>query len=693
MTLLPPTIGNVIAISHEGAPRLSVPAPGRTLSSASAPVAARLRAAAAHLRAGLDPSAREVYDRAFGPRDSGLAVSRSSPDPVPWALVGMWATLRAVSDVDSLSIESAAAEFCCVTRPELVECVTRGSLGEANAQLRALDGQHVRELLPYVLDQHRPGTRRSVLRDPNELSARSARRRAGIYYTPADVAEYMAEWVARYAASDDLPLLDPACGTGVFLLAIARYLMADVPVVDILGRLYGIDLDPIAIDGTCFVLTAELAGKANAEPWRLWHLARLNLAERDTLTLVGNSHALRPDVTAIARERVAIRSALLSDGSLPAPVELPRPEWAESLAVVFPERPGDWNVVGNPPYAPLGDRTDLAQLPRRFSSLMGATVTPATNAFVPFMELMWAATGKRGRACLVVPMSIAYNTTQAFSAVRRAIVEAGGTWAFRFFDRTPDALFGDDVKQRTAIVTREPGDGTRVLTGSILRWTSRLRSRLFESLPAPIELACVDIALGIPKLGSDWEVTLYEALRSTQGSLGQCLAEVHGDSQPSDRLLFVGSTAYNSLVLYLGVDALSDAVDSDAYSARDPDVAAWAYAVLASSVVYWMWRVDGDGFHVPASWLRAVPFMWRSSPGDYALASLGRTLWDQAQRNAIVSVNGGRRTVSFRPTDAATLILIDQLVLQGAGCEPDLAPRLWELKADTVSVGREGNRR
>lgn len=65
------------------------------------------------------------------------------------------------------------------------------------------------------------------------LLDRSARRRAGAWYTPREVAGLVADWAPGE------PLLDPACGGGAFLLAAAE---AGVPV----DRLAGIDLDPVA---------------------------------------------------------------------------------------------------------------------------------------------------------------------------------------------------------------------------------------------------------------------------------------------------------------------------------------------------------------------------------------------------------------------------------------------------------------
>src|SRR5947209_8317960 len=90
---------------------------------------------------------------------------------------------------------------------------------------------------------------------------------------------------------------------------------------------------------------------------------------------------------------------------------------------------------------------------------------------------------------------------------------AGGSWIFRSFDRSPDAMFGDDVKQRVTIVTREigqPEQRFRVWSSGLHRWTSRSRHELFNCLPQPTPLDVHTIVAGVPRIGSEWEKLLFE---------------------------------------------------------------------------------------------------------------------------------------------------------------------------------------
>ena len=64
------------------------------------------------------------------------------------------------------------------------------------------------------------------MRDPTTATARAAKRLNGVFYTPADVAEYMAAGVMGERESPDkLRFLDPSCGTGVFFVALIRTLL------------------------------------------------------------------------------------------------------------------------------------------------------------------------------------------------------------------------------------------------------------------------------------------------------------------------------------------------------------------------------------------------------------------------------------------------------------------------------------
>ena len=68
------------------------------------------------------------------------------------------------------------------------------SLWQAEQLLNGIElDSELRALLPYILEEHGPGSRASVMKDPTTASSRAAKRESGVFYTPADVADYMVE--------------------------------------------------------------------------------------------------------------------------------------------------------------------------------------------------------------------------------------------------------------------------------------------------------------------------------------------------------------------------------------------------------------------------------------------------------------------------------------------------------------------
>jgi adenine-specific DNA-methyltransferase len=114
-----------------------------------------------------------------------------------------------------------------------------------------------------------------------ELARRAdeCRRSGGVFYTPADVADFIVEQTLRPLVAEmpangvrSLRVLDPACGCGAFLLAAYRWLcdwretsaghrLRPTQRRAIARRLAGIDIDPVAVK-----LARESLGKAAGLP-------------------------------------------------------------------------------------------------------------------------------------------------------------------------------------------------------------------------------------------------------------------------------------------------------------------------------------------------------------------------------------------------------------------------------------------
>lgn len=608
---------------------------------------------------------RPDFEQLYAPRASRLGFrveTEEIPERAAWALVAQWLVGYVVGSFSSDATLAGAEDWFLSAESGLPRFAPNIEMAR---EIRLSPRDQLFALLPYLLDPLAPATRRCVLKSGELLEDRLARKAAGIYYTPADVAQYMAD---ASGASHARHCLDPACGTGVFLRAAhARGGMAAA---------FGCDVDPLVAEPCAFVLLAnELRALERAHPWRLWHLHRLNLATVDSLLLVPGSGLEDLGQRARAREIEQARASLLRGETPPASQDHTP---AHAVGELFPALIDGADVVlCNPPYARLAEHPDRAHLIEHFASLSQPHGRSQIDTSTPFVEHAWRlTTTTTGRAAVVVPLSVAFNTTAQFRLLREAMSRQPGQWRCAFFDRTPDALFGDDVKTRNAILLYDASAPLGLETTPVLRWTSRTRSRFFDAIRFTAS-GRLDGHAPIPKLGSNDEACLYASTRSLPGKLSDDVSRISavrvGDDLPNAPSgVYVAPTAYNWLSCSRTLDAWQGegVVSSSALTLielPEPVSADIAYAILCSRLVYWLWRVEGDAFHVTRGFLRDLPFaIGRLSDSSWsALADCGRTLWEAIEHHPIVSVNKGRRTIGFSAAAVPRLqTQIDDLVLQ-----------------------------
>ena len=690
--------------------RPSVPAPGTSLVAATETFAGPVRAAVECVRRCLDerPS--------FGVSHAHVLASRWREEPrrpqapsalqAAWALVSMRIVGRSVGALPrNASLRDAETWFvdAIPTPSRLSDTVVEFADREAARKLETIEyDDDLRDLLPYVLDAHGPGSRASVMRDPRTGKARRAKKDAGVFYTPADVAEYIVrEALDALPPEVDPPLvLDPACGSGVFLKAALDLAAGRRPGLDRLEfverSLHGIDVDPLAVDAACFVLLHECLRSPHrrpaAAPWSQWHRIRCNLCVADALAfrLAAPAGQHADDAAALTDLRRQLDNRYVEPP--PATRATTAALFSQGLPLrnVFPTlADGAHVVVGNPPYAAIGPRDDAPALTQRFASLpVGHRA--AWDHFPAFVEMMWClALPGRGSSGMVVPLSLACNRRAQMTATRRAIMRSGGRWRFAFFDREPHALFGEEVKTRNAIVFRADASGrpkteTTIETGPLRRWTSRQRATLFDTVDFT-PLPGVPIAAGVPKLEGDVCARAYRRLRRQTVRLRDMCSTVDAcppqdaAAEGSGRHVFVAGTAYNFLNAFRSHRDLpeprapwsaSKLIRLGLATAAEADR---VLAILSSRLAYWLWHVTADGFHVTRSFVLDLPVNDRlfAEPAKGALADLGSRLWESVQAQRIISINGGRQTVSYRPHASEDIRDdIDALLLKALGLEP-----------------------
>ena len=607
--------------------------------------------------------------------DSALRLG--STDRASRRLVAAWVCGVLLGDLDRGSSLLDAERWFTGTTAAAVGMPV-GELKRVQAILAELVSREgALEMLPYALDPIPHEYRRNVVQGTANGAARTARKQRGSFYTPTDVAEHIVSAALSQARLGPHPrVLDPALGTGVFLRATFKELLARGYKPDeAISCLYGVDIDECAVDMAAFVLLVDYVlasrspmGEAAFELW--WRIRSQLVAANSLVVLDGLGRGGR----------------LFYGGSRSV-------AWlAERFDV----------IVGNPPYARLGEDADLADLASRFLTYESASCS--TDIYLGFVELLCSQLRPEGAGALVVPMSIGYATTGPVRRLREAAIQSRGHWTFEFFDRTPDALFGDDVKQRTAIVTWHATEGRRLVTSPVMRWSSSNRQGLFDRIPR-VELDDHSFLDGVPKVGSCAQAAAYRALRPSSETLGSHLVERRrvsaAEADGGECSLYVAGTAYNWLNVYRTPAAIMAGVDNPTTSPLSeltlgtPKEADAVYAVLSSRLLFWLWRVECDAFHVPIGWLQDVPMLGelRDSLTLPRLARIGQSLWDEVVKHPVISLNGGKTTLSYCPHARPDLLdLIDRTLLEAIGLPISFADELSEFIRELTTAGRSDDK-
>ena len=690
---------------------------------------------AVHVRAAVESVQRAFNDRGVAAaaqpvilasrwREEPLASSAAtSALRAAWALVSMRIVGRSVGALSAgASLYDGETWFLGEIRaPSLLsDIIIEFTDREAVHALESFTyDDNLRDLLPYVLDANGPGSRASVMKDPNTQTSRRAKRATGVFYTPSDVAEYIVrETLGEFGQVTDYPrVLDPACGSGVFLKAVLDSAIARTPSLnrtDFVERcLHGIDVNPLAVEAACFVLLHECLHSNHrrhiVSPWSLWHRIRCNLCVADALTFLVAKKPPQAGAAALTGLRQRLNDSYVPPATERLDTQATTTPFSESrsLGSVFPAiSSGADIVIGNPPYARIGPRDDLSALERRFASLSAAAKARA-DYFPLFVEMMWQfARPGHSSSGMVVPLSLAYSRRSQLSAARQAIAVSGGQWRFAFFDREPHALFGEDVKTRNTIVLRldrcDSTSATTIETGPLRKWTSRQRNRLFETINfTPISDNGISITTGIPKLDGPESVRVFgqlarrtSHLREMCSAVGSCLPEHVARSHGRPRV-FVAGTAYNFLNVFrphhtLPAQGAPWSVSTvRALKFANEDEAARCFALLSSRVTYWLWRVNEDGFHVTQSFLMGLPFNDRifNETNRAILTRLGSRLWEHVQAQQVISINGGRQTVAYRPNASEDIRnRIDALLIDALDVDPSFIEYLHVFTRTVVTV-------
>ena len=473
------------------------------------------------------------------------------------------------------------------------------------------------ESLEYDVDTYLSLTVRRGVRANNII-----KKDQGIFYTPEDTVLFMVgkclNMLSKKKSLNSCTYLDCSCGTAIFLKSLFLQLDERCNVshslcesLEILNHcIWGIDKSEKAIDNSVFVFLKLFITK-----------------------YVDHQHEMDKIINTV------LNSFIVGDAT-----DLDR---VLSCSSVFPMRFDC--IIGNPPYV---------------------TINRNTNLFIRFVEVMMNYSSDISCSALVLPLSICYSQGTGFIALRKQIMRDNARWEFHNYDRSPDSLFGDQVKTRNTILFRTTIDATKqCLATKLQRWTSETRHALFLNNNL-CDITGIDIQNRVPKLSQNYEIEPYLSFSSS----GACLADLCARSRTDDFVVMNG-TAYNWICAYDHFPPSKDENDQLYRSSTcsihyfpDSESKYFCLAMLSNRFAYWYWTVIGDGFHLNSTFLSEfrIDKTLLNEEHYSKLCCLGKEYCASIKQYPTVSYNSGKMLVNYSHWESMHLVERIEQIIQSA---------------------------
>lgn len=452
----------------------------------------------------------------------------------------------------------------------------------------------------------------------------------GIYYTPNDVVSFMASTcLSTLVKRKQYPsIIDCSCGSGVFLLQCLTQLENEYNTEHSLNKslsilkqcIWGVDISGAAVD-SCKMAFAQ------------YYMEQYQGAMKSFKTIWS---AIKNCF--FVGDSTKLQILIKSNDSLPALYDC---------------------IIGNPPYVTMGR---------------------ASNFFVGFVDNLMKFSSDLGYSALVLPLSICYSQGEGYVKLRKRIQDDQAGWTFLNYDRSPDSLFGDQVKTRNTILFRDADYKEHAIyTSTLQRWTSEKRQQLFDKIEL-CDISDFSISEGVPKIGGTKAEEAFRAIREGRSCLYNLVSN-NGDEATS---LVVNGTAYNWIYAY---DHFPPSIDekgnryksgtSKSYFACDERSRDFCIALLSNRFAYWYWIAVGDGFHLNTSFLTE----YRIGKEDFTneqfekLSLLGREYSAKIKQYPTVSYNAGKTIVNYSHWEAMDIVKEIEATIMSA---LNLSNRFWE---------------
>lgn len=597
----------------------------------------------------------EVILYRFAPINRGV-LSQSALEIISSSLISNWlcgAFLGELSKESSL----AQAEMWFHNKP-LSNCISRHvsevTQKKVHKIISSIYTSTSIDTLPYLFEVFETGNETA-----NEIGAnRKMKKKNGVYYTPADVIDFITDRsLCKSSQSnkelEELTWFDPAVGTGGFLISILNKFSSKNRSCSLAkfstNNLYGTDISPFALQSASYLLATHCLSQEI-------YKNRLKVVAKQ----VGTNLFLT-DATSLTDKRI--------------------------LQEIFPSINNGFDlIVSNPPYS--------KRIQNQLSLFEGeaALRSDSSELFPDFVKILLDLTNVStgGGGGMVVPLSLVTNSKEKFKELRRYIHSKIGIVEYWNFDRTPDSLFGDDVKTRNTIIffNHNATRKEKVSSTDLNRWNSRNRHNLFGSISiAELDLN-TDFSKGIPKVGDSFGVKILHQIKQMQtGSFNELLK-----ASKVNPVISTKCTAYNWLPIELQ-PKLDGCTGKVFWTINSHEISApIAYAILNSRLCYWLWRVWSDGFHLTNQFINDLPFgiSFFRTIDKQKLEALGQNLWRNVQLDRITSKNAGVISYSYCPFNSEQIIdEIDTIVINSFNLPISSIIYLKTSISKLVIAGRE----
>lgn len=494
------------------------------------------------------------------------------------------------------------------------------------------------EALEYNTDEYFSNEKKRGTRINNKKKNR------GIYYTPLDVVSFMTRnCITRTIEHVKHPkVLDCSCGSGVFLLRCLEELdNLNNPEKDLSHSLsileeciWGIDVSESAIDSCMLTMT-----KYYLETYE---------DSLDSFDLIWNTIK---------------KCFTVGDATELGAILDNHPDFPDKFDC----------IIGNPPYISKDNESNL---------------------FIDFVYNLINFSSNIGCSSLIVPLSICYSNNKPFIKLREELQANKAKLEFINFDRSPDSLFGDQVKTRNTIIIRDSNfDGTKVYTSGLIRWSSENRNELFNNIQL-CDISDISIIKGIPKFSSTDEKVLFTTLECKRESLHNSFSK----SKHKENIIVLNGTAYNWLCVY---DHIPPSVDEngDSYissstkilSATSSQDKYFVIALLSNRIAYWYWITKGDGFHVNSSFIKNYNIGKSSFTNEQynELCRLGLAYSKRVKQHPTQSRNAGKILINYSHLEALDIVeQIESIILSAMDLQKHIGETLVKWYDNQVRCNR-----